>query len=378
MGCPQEPFATNSEYLEAFRKRTYVERTPLSGGLNLTNRCNLKCVHCYIRDHKCERNAPSELTTDSILSILDEAAEAGCLSFLLTGGEPLLHPHFHKIYRHARRLGMLVTVFTNGTLLDSTHVELFRELPPRHVEITLYGATKETFDKVAGVPGAYDACHRGIRLLVDGKIPFRLKTMLMNLNQHEMADMQAFAADLGVQFRFDAQLSPTLDGDTTPLQYRIDPVDAVAEEMADREKVQERVDYIKTATDLSSSGRTNYLYKCGAGTTTFFISATGSLQPCIMASEHAISLHNRPFIEAWEELHRVRDIKTPANFPCDNCSYQAYCGYCPPVMKLEDGLAVKQGSFICRLGLARKEALDIFVAETEEATGNGKENEKTI
>jgi len=226
MDCPQEQWLTNTVFLADFRRRTYENRIPISGGINLTNRCNLRCVHCYIRDYKCGAGNCPELSTNRILSIIDEASAAGCLFFLITGGEPLLHKDFLRIYRYARERGMLVSVFTNGTLLDDAHVELFRELPPQFIEVTLYGATEETFDKVAGKEGAYEACHKGINMLKEGKVPFRLKTMLLTLNQHELVQMQEFAAELGVPFRFDPMIVPGLDGDRAPLKYRVDPKDA--------------------------------------------------------------------------------------------------------------------------------------------------------
>lgn len=354
MDCNQLFWPSNTEYLADFRRRTYQERIPISGGINLTNRCNLKCVHCYIRDYQCGEGQKPELDTDRILSILDEAVAAGCLFFLITGGEPLLHPDFSVIYAHARRLGMLVSVFTNGTLIDQSHIKLFSELPPQFVEITLYGATKETFDLVAGVAGAYEACHKGIKKLIAGRIPFRLKTMLLTLNKDELGAMEEYADGLNVPFRFDPLITPRLDGDLSPLQYRVSPHEAVVAEMADPERAQKRVEYDKT---LGKPYRAQYLYRCGTGTTSFFVDAYGGLQPCLMVTDSSVDLKKESFAAAWKTLGRIREIESQADLPCRDCSELAYCGYCPPVMQLENGLAVNRESYICKLGHYRKQAV---------------------
>ncbi len=95
-------------------KSTGRSRVPLSGSIEITFRCNLRCVHCYISDY----SGDGEMTTPEILRILDEIADAGCLWLLLTGGEVLSRTDFPEIYLHAKRRGFLLTVFSNGVLFD--------------------------------------------------------------------------------------------------------------------------------------------------------------------------------------------------------------------------------------------------------------------
>ena len=358
MDCPQIDWLSDKEFLLEFQRRTFEKRVPVSGGINLTNRCNLRCVHCYIRDYDGGDPASSELSTDEVLSIIDQVVDAGCLSFLITGGEPLLHPDFATVYRHARESGIIVSVFTNGTLLDSSHIELFRELPPRQIELTLYGATPETYEAVTGVKGSYDAFHRGIELLRKGDVPFRLKTMLLTLNVHEFALMTEYARELGVRFRFDPLIAPRLDGDCTPLQYRVDPATAVELEMSDEERVASVLEDLKsTGGENGESARKEFLYRCGTGATGFFIDSHGWLQPCMMVTNPSVDLRKTRFGEAWAELAGVRDIPAPPDLHCKECSLVAHCGYCPPVTMLENGMKVEPGGYVCRLGECRKQAI---------------------
>ena len=358
IGCVETRLLDDTEYMAAFRRRSKEQRIPISGGINLTNHCNLRCVHCYIRD--CKGDGSPDLPTERILSILDELADAGCLFFLITGGEPLLHPDFHLIYRHARKLGMLVSVFTNGTLLDESHIELFQELPPHHVEITLYGATEKTFSAVTGSDTAFADCHRGIQLLREGDVRFGLKAMLMTLTQDEVEAMREFASNMNVNFRLDPMIGPRLDGDLTPLQYRVDAETAAATEMTDHDTASKRLEY---HSQLGSMGRRDYLYKCGTGTTGFFIDSSGKLQPCMMVTDPSYDISNSSFMEAWDRLRTVRDLPAPPDMPCRDCDDLPYCGYCPPVMDLENGMQVEPCSYTCQLGRARTRAVKEFADE---------------
>jgi MoaA/NifB/PqqE/SkfB family radical SAM enzyme len=133
----------SKEYLEKFNKKVVEQRVPFSGSIDLTHRCNLNCVHCYIGDKtKISGDGKQEIDTGQWISILDEIVEAGCLNLLITGGEPLLRKDFVEIYRHAKTKGMLITVFTNGTLITEEILDTFKQLPPRAVEITLYGNSR--------------------------------------------------------------------------------------------------------------------------------------------------------------------------------------------------------------------------------------------
>lgn len=163
MECLQDGWPNNVEFLKAFNARVRRERVPLSGSINLTHQCNLKCAHCYIAtDCAKESKQPKELGVGKWKSIIDEIADAGCLYLLITGGEPLLRKDFIEIYTHAKNQGFIITVFTNGTQVAEKHLALFRELPPRNVDISLYGATQQTYENITRVKGPYGRCIQGI------------------------------------------------------------------------------------------------------------------------------------------------------------------------------------------------------------------------
>ena len=113
-------------YLNEFSRKIELLRVPYYGGFELTNRCNLRCVHCYIGPARYSSDSErNEMKKEKILALLDELRDAGCLHFLITGGEPLLRADFRDIYEHAKRIGMIVTVFTNGTLITREVLDSF-------------------------------------------------------------------------------------------------------------------------------------------------------------------------------------------------------------------------------------------------------------
>ena len=188
------------EFSQTFHARTMERHLPLSGTIEVTRRCPLTCVHCYnnlpMADHEAAR---TELSYEEHCRILDELADAGCLWLLFTGGEIFARRDFLDIYTYAKTKGFLITLFTNGTLITPRIADYLAMWRPFAIEITLYGRTRETYERLTGVPGSYDKCLRGIHLLLERKLPLALKSVAVSVNVHELHDMQAFADELGVR-----------------------------------------------------------------------------------------------------------------------------------------------------------------------------------
>ena len=131
-----------------------TKRIPISGSIELTQRCNNQCIHCYNNLSIGDQNARGEeLTLGEYRRILDEIAAAGCLWLLLTGGEIFIRKDFLDIYTYARQKGFLITLFTNGTLIDHEVADQLAQLPPFSIEITIYGHSKQTYESITKIPG---------------------------------------------------------------------------------------------------------------------------------------------------------------------------------------------------------------------------------
>jgi radical SAM protein with 4Fe4S-binding SPASM domain len=344
------------QFLYQFRKRVAEERVPLSGSIDLTHRCNLKCIHCYLDPQdRTRKKFHEEMSTEEILNILDEITNAGCLYLLMTGGEPLLRRDFVQIYQRAKENGLLVTVFTNGTLISGRILDLFDDLPPKAIEISLYGATAETYEGITGIKGSYEWCMEGIHKLIDHGLNLRLKTILMTANQHEFFEMERMAKDFGIPFRFDTAIFPRFNGDRSPMELRISPEEAIEKEFSAKGRRQEWMDYYNHFKELPSS---NHLYECGAGLTYFHIDSYGNMRPCLMSVTHQYPILGGNFLAEWQDkLVDIRKIKMSPGQNCYDCPKRILCGYCPPFFKLETGSETSISNFLCSMGQLRYDRL---------------------
>ena len=140
-GVPTLPFA---EFTRPFHDYARQTRLAVGAMFELTYRCNFDCVHCYV----VQPGREGELTTAEVLRILEELREVGTLFLTFTGGDPLTRPDFELIWVAARRLGFVVSLFTNAALIKQRHLDLFRRYPPHKVEVTLYGSDEAIYEQV--------------------------------------------------------------------------------------------------------------------------------------------------------------------------------------------------------------------------------------
>jgi MoaA/NifB/PqqE/SkfB family radical SAM enzyme len=233
--------ASYGEFSQRIHSRQLGTRLPTEVAIEITRRCPLNCLHCYNNLPMNDAAARhEELTCAEHRRLLDELAEAGCLWLLYTGGEIFARADFLEIYRYAKSKGFLITLFTNGTLITPRVADLLAEWRPFGVEITLYGATRETYEALTLIPGSFDRCMRGIRLLMERGLPLKLKTVPTTINRHEVYAMKRFAEeDLGVEFKFDPLVNPRIDCSQSPVAVRLSPEEVVALDFHDPSRAGE-------------------------------------------------------------------------------------------------------------------------------------------
>ena len=331
------------------------ERLPLLGSLELTYRCNLDCVQCYCNLPASDEQALlTEMSFEEVRDLINQAAEEGCLWLLLTGGEPLLRPDFLEVYTHAKKSGMLVMLFTNGTLLDAEIADVLAEWPPRRVEITLHAVTRETFEMVTRVPGSYDRCMRGIDLLLERDILLNLKTTVTTLNKHELWATKKYAEGLGVDYRFDGLLIPRLDGSKQPYSVRLTPEEVVGLDLQDQERSRELE---RVCEHFWGPPSGDSVYACRAGERSFHVNPFGLLSLCITNLAHTYDLKQGSFDAAWRQfIPEVRSLQAERAVECRTCPVMSLCGQCPAWSYLEHRDLETPVEYLCRLGHRRAEA----------------------
>jgi radical SAM protein with 4Fe4S-binding SPASM domain len=346
-----------SDWSSAVHGVSVAKRIPISGMIEITERCNNRCAHCYVNLPVKDQKARSqELTYDEYCHILDEIAAAGCLWVCFTGGEIFLRKDFLDIYTHAKKKGLLPTLFTNGTLITPEVADYLVNWRPFNIEITLYGHTQKTYEKISGIPGSYNRCMEGIHLLMARGLPLRLKTMAVTLNRHEIWDMKRFVEDdLGMEFKFDAMINPRCDCSRSPLEVRLSPAEAVELDLQDPERVEEwqkvTEEFGGNYHSLKSRDR---VWQCGGGLNSFAIDAYGKLQACVISKNDIYDLRNGSFQEGWQQfLFNLRQQKITKQTKCVACGIKALCSMCPANAQLECMDAELPVDYLCQVAHLR-------------------------
>jgi len=356
MVCPSSPDIDLAEWGLQLFAPLEGQRFPLNGFLELTERCNLSCVHCYINQPaNSQAVRAAELSTQQVKSILDQMAKAGVLFLTMTGGEILLRSDFTEIYQYARRLGILVSLFTNATLITPQLADMFVDWRPSAIEITLYGATQETYERITQIPGSFARSMRGIQMLLDRGLPVTLKSMILKENLHELDALRTLVEDFGVAFRYDGMIWPRLDGSKKPLEHQISLEQMLSIDKKDPERVKEwRKLYHLYEGKLM---RAEYVYSCGAGLHSFHIDSYGKMYICTMSRRYAFDILQIGFEKAWEQLGELRKLKRSKETPCQVCTIGALCSQCPGWSNLFYGDDETPVEFVCQLAHIRNKDL---------------------
>jgi radical SAM protein with 4Fe4S-binding SPASM domain len=353
MECPHIPITNYGEFSKRLHDSALGKRLPIKGSIEVTARCNLYCSHCYINLPADNKNAlDRELSRKDFCYLIDQIVDEGCLWLLLTGGEPFIRPDLIDIYTHAKKKGLLITLFTNGTLVTPSLADHLAEWRPFAVEITLYGSTQATYERVTGIPGSYKRSKRGIELLLERKIPLKLKAMVLTINKHEIQDIRAYAEGLGLDFRIDPMVNVRLNGDRSPSQFRIPPEEVVKLDMADEKRMKAWQNLCDRS--LGPPHKPEYLYQCGAGKGMFHIDPYGKLSACIMSRHPSYDLRGGKFHEGWHAfMPTVRAQKWLRETPCKSCDLIFLCGQCPGIAQNETGNQEIPVEYLCQIAHMR-------------------------
>jgi radical SAM protein with 4Fe4S-binding SPASM domain len=342
-------------------QRQAGERVPLQVSIEVTRRCPLECLHCYNNLPMGDVHAKQrELSKEEHFRVLDELVEMGCFWLLYTGGEIFARKDFLEIYTYAKKKGFLITLFTNGTIINEQIADYLVEWPPFAIEITLYGRTRETYEALTAIQGSYDRCLRGIKLLKERGLPLKLKTVATSINKHEVVAMRHFAEDkLGVEFKMDGQVNPRIDCSQSPLAVRLTPEEVVALDLSAPKGVSE---YRRLAQhDLENPpnlAQIDTVYHCGGGMSGFAINAYGEMGICVISQQETFSVRQVGVRRVWEDsLLRLRSRKRTRVTKCLQCRIQSLCGMCPANGEMETGDRESPVDFLCHVAHLRAAAV---------------------
>ena len=346
-------------------QRKQAGRPLRSVELELTARCNNNCTHCYINLPAGDTAAQEkECSTETILALMDRAADLGALWCLLTGGEPLLRDDFEEIYSGIRQRGFLVSIFTNATLVTAAHIRLFRAFPPRRIEVTVYGCTKSTYEQVTRQPGSFKAFERGLQRLLSADLPVSLKTVATRANRHEQALIRAYCDQRShFPFRFDPLLHLRLDGDPERnrdiIAQRLSPKEVADLEASDPRRMDAlRRQWHNPGKSKESSPTAPQLFQCRAGLEDCTIGWDGTFRLCssLTHPDFTYNLRTGGLEEAWLRFapacRQIRP-KRDAENACAQCGLVSLCLGCPAHLYLETGRMDGDCPYFCNVATAR-------------------------
>lgn len=314
--------------LSSLQKEIWMEEhVPYGATIELTSRCNFRCVHCYL-DHF---HQTEDLTFDQIKFILDALAKAGMMTIFLSGGEPLLRKDFREIYLYAKKLGFLLMIFTNGYLLDDDLLDLFLQYPPLEIDISLYGSDDAAYERVTGVKGAFTRIRNNIIKYKKHGIFVSAKTPVLTIMKDDLGRMRDVAAELDIPWRITFDITPTIDN-VSKEEYRLPAKQAMElyrefgdTYYADKEILSER---------LGKGGQIGRRrYACGMGKSSCFIDYRGYVSPCIETRHRGVSIFENDFDTVWKKIRDIsyEQLSEEENYKCLSCDIACICKSCPAV-----------------------------------------------
>ncbi len=341
---------------------------PLSGAFELTSRCSLDCKMCYIhrKENDCEA-IKQEKSTEWWLNLTEEAKNAGMFMLLLTGGEPLLRKDFKEIYLGAKKMGLLVSVNTNGMLIDDAMVKFFAENPPQKLNITLYGASAETYRELCGNGKAFEKVLSALVKLKQAGVNVKINFTATQYNRHDAAKIYEIAKKLEMSVMPVSYMFPPvrIGGKTD----RMSPEDAAKVQFECKllgmgtEKLKKHIELKENAVRKVELGECSDAngerIPCRAGLSTFWVTWDGKISPCGMMMKPVFEI--RSFNEAWDSIKKARQgILLPPK--CKSCELRNFCDMCAAVSFAETGEFNGVPEYVCKKAAHFKKLCEDFMS----------------
>lgn len=348
-------------------KYAAAKSVPINGSFELLPLCNMNCKMCYVRLSREEMEQKGRLrTADEWLSLAEQMQKAGTLFLLLTGGEPLMYPDFKKLYLGLKKLGVYITVNTNGTLLNEEWADFFAANKPRRINMTLYGADEKAYTDLCRYPGGFEKTMNALKLLKERNVPVKINFSVTRANVSYLADIFRIGKELDMLVETDCYMMPALKECDLPIseQSRLEPEQAAEARLAimryDRTP-EMACQYIDTVLKIVEENNNSYPegVSCLAGNCGFTVNWKGEMKPCVTFDEPAVSVFEVGFEEAWRQIsQKTKEFRL--NPQCVSCNLRVVCPVCVATAKLETGSYDGIPEYLCRYA---KETVRLFMEE---------------
>lgn len=335
-------------------KRAALNQHPINGSFELLPLCNMSCDMCYVRLSHKEMEQKGRLhTADEWIELARQLKDAGVLFLLLTGGEPLLFPDFRKLYVELQKMGMILTINTNGTLIDEDWANFFEKHKPRRINITLYGIDETAYETLCHYPEGYSKTIYGIKLLKQRKVDVKINGSVTKNNMHDMEFIYKLGRQLDIPVHMDTYMLPGLRERKKPYekQSRLDPKQAANAEIQTLKAEFPSDFFRKYVENAIRSVQNHTIYtqhiSCLAGNCSFTVNWQGEMRPCVTLPEPTVPVFEVGFDAAWKEISR-KSKELRSNERCTTCSFRPICKTCVASALLETGHYDGVPDYLCQ------------------------------
>ena len=348
--------------------------TPVSGSFELTAACNFNCETCYIHGTGAAPRTDGEPSAADWLEIGRQAAAAGTVFLLLTGGEPLLRPDFAEIYTGLKKLGLMVSVNTNGSLLTGETAALFIKSPPVRLNVSLYADSADGYRAFCGVP-AYETVLANLRRMRENGVEVKLNISFTQRNADKIAQLEALTRELGLHAQVSFYMYPPVRrGDGGKSETRLSPAEAGLGRVEWEQRHKGETGLMRSAEllqklaqkECESAEAPAEGVRCRAGHTSYWIDHTGNMLMCGMIPLSGGNVLAEGFDACWRNTRAIMQrVRMPAK--CANCALRPVCCVCPAACYAETGDFETVPEYLCEMSRAiagrltqmRKEETDV-------------------
>lgn len=359
----------NPDLMNYLYERAGSRGIPLGGTFELTPVCNMNCRMCYIRMSEEQMKEKGGLkSAEEWLSLAEQAKSEGMLFLLITGGEPLIYPDFKRLFTSLKKMGLFVSINTNGTMIDDDMVEFFKSNPPYRINITLYGGSNETYRRLCRFDNGYNRVISAIAKLKAAKLPVKINCSITPENMVDAEAVLGMAKDFSSPCSLGCYMFPPTRRDDKATNRFIPEEAGVNQAKIDKMRYEpkdfdENVRKIRAVENGELKIDVPSRYRCRAGRSSFWITWQGKMNACGMTESFNLDPFEDGFAQCWKKINEaIRDAAALTG--CEGCRDRAVCKVCPAIAAAETGDVNKKPEYLCRMVEAwKREMLRISDSE---------------
>jgi len=338
--------------------------------LEVTRRCNERCIHCYIPNYQKDNGV--DMPFKDAKRYIDEAVELGLLSISFTGGECFLNKDIDKMLLYAREKDLMISILSNLTLIEERHIPLLKEVNPSLIQVSIYSMDATTHDMITKIPGSFKKSMRSIKVFLDNDIPVQISCPVMKQNYSHYKEVLKWADAHKIKANTDLELSGQTDYNTENLNNMpsYEQSKQVLKDMLAEDNEWQKVLLTEYAKGVTTK-RDPEEHLCGVGVDILYIAADGSVYPCGSWQGYKIGdLKNDTIKNIWNNNSQIKHLRSlrlkdfPEYWNSDLKEFMSICPARNANANNGDYMTINQREY--DVAKMTKELVDEFIAKNKD------------